>query len=554
MITSLAGAEPCAKIQGMSRALMFIRKTVFWQRMFLAAVFSLGSRAHAVNVLTQHNDLSRTGANISETILTPANVNATNFDKLFSNPVDGQVYAQPLYVENLNIAGGVHDVVFVCTESNSVFAFDANTPGITYWHTNLGTPFPAPCGDLSPIIGITGTPVIDPASGTMYLDSKLASGPAHKLHALDITTGAEKFGGPVTIAAGTSFSASLEHQRAGVLLLNGVIYLAYASHCDQGAYHGFVLSYNATNLTQLHMFNTTPTGSEGGVWSGGMAPAADAGGNIYIMVGNGTFDGVKNYGECMIKLSTNLTVEDYAVPSNWATLNTNDTDVGSGGPVLLPPHYVAGMGKDGNMYLADVNNMGHVGAFAQQFTAQSSGDTVGPSPVYWQGPVRQYVFALHSNGQTRSYWFMGTNHFSTSALGTASFTFTDRAGGESLSANGTTNGVLWEIGSVSNLRAYDAFNFPKLLWTGSIGTYVKMTCPTIANGRVYVGTSSSLTVWGLTNFIYTQEGITNPVLTWAAGKLEQSASATGPWTTNSSASPYTVLPTNDQQYYRLLLP
>ncbi len=528
---------------------MIFRKT----GLFLAGAFFLCLQTHAANVLTQHNDLSRTGANIQETILTPANVNTTNFGKLFSNPVDGQVYAQPLFVQNLNIAGGTHDVVFVCTESNSVYAFDADTPGVTYWHTNLGTPFPAPCGDLTPIIGITGTPVMDLASGTMWLDSKLASGPAHKLHALNIITGAEKFGGPVTISA-TNFSASLEHQRTGLLLANGMVYLAYASHCDQGAYHGFVLGYNATNLTQQHVFNTTPTGSEGGVWSGGMAPACDAGGNIYIMVGNGTFDGINNYGECFIKLSPTLTVEDYAVPSNWSTLNNNDTDLGSGGPVLLPPHFVAGMGKDGNMYLADVNNMGHVGAFAQQFMAQSSGDTIGPSPVYWQGPVRQYVFALHSNGQTKSLLYLGTNHFSTTALGTASFTFSDRAGGESLSANGTNHGVLWEIGSDSNLRAYDAVNFPKLLWTGSIGTYVKMTCPTIANGRVYVGTSSSLGVWGLTNFIYTQEGVANPVLTWAAGTLEQSASANGPWTNNAASSPYIVLPTNDQQYYRLLLP
>lgn len=523
-----------------------------YQGVVLFGAFLLCLQAQAVNVLTQHNDLSRTGANIQETILTPANVNTTNFGKLFSNPVDGQVYAQPLYMQNLSIAGGVHDVVFVCTESNSVYAFDADTGGKTYWHTNLGTPFPAPCGDLTPIIGITGTPVINPASGTMYLDTKLASGPAHKLHALDITTGAEKFGGPVTIAA-TSFSASIEHQRAGVLLANGLVYLAYASHCDQGAYHGFVLGYNATNLTQQCAFNTTPTGSEGGIWSGGMAPAADAGGNIYVMVGNGTFDGVKNYGECMIKLSPTLTVEDYAVPSNWGTLNTNDTDVGSGGPMLLPTHYVAGMGKDGNMYLADVNNMGHVGSFAQQFAAQSSGDTVGPSPVYWQAPTRKVVFALHSNSKTKAFFYSGTN-FSTTQLGTASFMFSDRAGGESLSANGATNGVLWEIGSDSNLRAYDAALFPRSLWTGSIGTYVKMTCPTIANGRVYVGTSSSLGVWGLTNFIYTQDGLTNPVLTWAAGTLEQSANATGPWTTNSAASPYVVLPTNDQQYYRLLLP
>ncbi|HXD01438.1 MAG TPA: pyrrolo-quinoline quinone [Verrucomicrobiae bacterium] len=517
----------------------------------LLATFWLQA-AQAANVLTQHNDISRTGANTSETILTPANVNAANFGKLFANAVDGQMYAQPLYVQNLGISGGIHNVVFACTESNSVYAFDADTAGVTYWHTNLGTPFPAPCGDLMPNIGITSTPVIDLKSGTMYLDTKLAAGPAHKLHALDITNGHEKFGGPMTIAAGSQFSASLEHQRAGLLLLNGVVYLAFASHCDGGAYHGFLLGYNATNLTQTATFNTTPGGSQGGIWSGGAAPAADANGSIYIMVGNGTFDGINNYGESMIKLSGSLVVQDYATPADWSSLNSGDTDFGSGGPVLLPTHYAVGMGKDGNLYLADTTGMGHVGAFAQQFPAQSGGDTIGPSPVYWQGPTQQLVFALHSNSKTKAFAFSGTN-FNTTPSGTAAFSFSDRVGGISLSANGATNGVLWEIGDDSILRAYDAANFPTSIWAGSIGTYVKMTCPTIANGKVYVGTSANLGVWGLTNFIYTQIGAPNPVFNWAAGTLLESTNVTGPWVTNSAASPYMVTPTNTQKFYRLLL-
>ena len=509
-------------------------------------------QAQAANVLTQHNDMSRTGANTSEIILTPANVNSTNFGKLFANAVDGQMYAQPLYVQNMSISGGIHNVVFACTESNSVYAFDADTAGVTYWHTNFGTPFTNGCGDLTPTIGITSTPVIDLKSGTIYLDTKLLAGPAHKLHALDITTGQEKFGGPVTIAGGTQFSASLEHQRAGLLLLNGVVYLAFASHCDGGAYHGFLLGYNATNLTQTAAFNTTPGGSQGGIWSGGAAPAADTNGSIYVMVGNGTFDGVNNYGESMIKLNGSLVVQDYATPADWSSLNSGDTDFGSGGPVLLPTHYAAGMGKDGNLYLADTTNMGHVGAFAQQFPAQSGGDTIGPSPVYWQGPTQQLVFALHSNSKTKAFAFSGTN-FNTTPAGTAAFSFSDRVGGISLSANGTTNGVLWEIGSDSNMRAYDAANFPKSLWAGTIGTYVKMTCPTIANGKVYVGTSANLGVWGLTNFIYTQIGAPNPVFNWAAGTLLESTNATGPWVTNPTVSPYMVQPTNTQKFYRLLL-
>jgi hypothetical protein len=516
----------------------------------LLATALLLPRAQAANVLTQHNDLSRTGANTSETILTPANVNANTFGMLFTDAVDGEVYAQPLYVENLNLSGGTHNVVFVCTENNSVYAFDADTPGVTYWQTNLDSPFIPSCTDLMPTVGITGTPVIDLNSGTLYLDTKLASGPAQELHALDITTGNEKFGGPVTAGA-NSFSAGLEHQRPGLLLLNGVVYVAFGSHCDDGAYHGYLLGYNATNLSQAYAFNTTPTGSQGAVWSGGMAPAADTNGNIYIMTGNGTFDGITNYGESMIKLNSSLAMRDYATPGDYTTLNNKDEDFGSGGPVLLPTHYAVGIGKDGNLCLADINNMGHVGNFAQEFPAQTSGDTVGKSPVYWQGPSLQYIFVEHSNSRTKSFEFTGTNIITT-PLGTASFTQNDRCGGLSLSANGTTNGILWEISSDSNLRAYDAVKFPALLWSGSVGTYVKMTCPTVANGKVYVGTSNNLSVWGLTDFLYMQ-AMPNPVLNWTTGTLLEAANLSGPWVTNSAVSPYTVAPTNTQMFYRLLL-
>ncbi len=517
----------------------------------LLAAFLWFAQARAASVLTQHNDLSRSGANLSEVLLTPGNVNSNNFGSLFTNSVDGQVYAQPLYVENLSISGAKYDVVFVCTENNSVYAFDADAPGKTYWHTNLGTPFTPSCGDLTPTVGITGTPVIDLKSGTMYLDTKLAAGPAHKLHALDITNGHEKFGGPVTIAA-SLFSASLEHQREGLLLLNGVVYLGFSSHCDQGAYHGFLIGYNATNLTQTAVFDTTPTGSRGGIWSGGMAPAADAEGNIYIAVGNGTFDGTANFSESIVKLSANLTVEDYATPTNYDYLSQKDYDLGSGGPLLLPTHYVVVLGKDGNMYLADVNQMGQVGNFVQVLGADQFGDTIGPSPVFWQAADQSYIFAMHSKAPTKSFIFTGTN-FSTNAVGTSSYVVGNRVGGLSLSANGTTNGVLWEIGDDSNLRAYDAANFPNLLWTGSIGTYVKMTCPTIANGKVYVGTANSLVVAGLTNHLYTQTVASHPGLNWSIGTLLQSSNLAGPWWTNGATSPYYLTPTNWQMFYRLLL-
>lgn len=510
------------------------------------------TRAMAVDVLTQHNDLSRTGANTAEAILTPANV-AASFGKLFTDNVDAQVYAQPLFVQDLNIAGGVHNVVIVCTESNSVYAFDADIPGTIYWHTNLGTPFsPATCGDLSPVVGVTSTPVIDLSTGTIYVETKLASG-NHELHALSITNGGEKFNGPVTLVA-TGFTGSIEHQRSGLLLLNGVVYLGFASHCDDGAYHGFLLGYNATNLSLLYTFNTTPTGTQGGIWSCGMAPAVDTNGNIYVLTGNGTFDGTQNFGMSMIKLSPSLAVEDYATPTNWSTLNSADQDFGSGGVVLVPPHYAVGIGKSTSLYMADINNMGHVGNWAQILTAESStGDVVGKSPVYWQGPAKQYIFLMHANNPTKSFQYTSGN-ISTTPLGTGAFSESDRSGGLSLSANGTTNGILWEMGSDSNLRAYDAVNFPKVLWTGSVGNYVKMQCPTIANGKVYVGTASNLGVWGLTNLLYMQTGAEEPVLSWAAGTLLQATNLAGPWTPISSGTTYTIEPTNNQTFYRLVVP
>lgn len=536
------------------------------RKLFVSTLALLSLPAFAANVLTQHNDLSRTGANTCEVILTPASVSA-GLGKLFTNGVDGQVYAQPLYVQNLNIAGGTHNVVFVCTESNSVYAFDADTAGITYWHDKLGTPFSSSvlgCGDLTPYVGITGTPVIDLDSGTIYLDTKLAVGTTqatNKLHALDITTGSEKFGGPVTISP-TGFNSVYQHQRPGLLLLNGIVYLGFGSHCDYqpsgGTYHGYELGYNATNLTEVCEFNTTPTGSQGAIWSGGMAPAADTNGYIYVMTGNGTFDGVNNFGESMIKLNTNLVAQGYVTPTNYSTLNNDDLDFGSGGAVLLPTHYLVGMGKDGNMCLADINNMGSVGTtngvgkFAQVFSAQNEGDTLGKSPVYWQGPTNQYLFFMHANSPTKSFEFTGSN-IVTTALGTNSVTESDRSGGLSLSANGTTNGILWEIDNDSNLRAYDAFHFPTLLWSGSIGTYVKMNCPTIANGKVYVGTANSMVVYGLTNYLYLQTGPQNPVLNWGSGTLLQATNLTGPWLTNPTTSPDTIVPTNDEMFYRLLL-
>jgi len=521
---------------------MKIGRRVFSRLGFRAAVLltvsSLGAFAQ-VNVLTQHNDNARTGSNLNETTLTLANVNVNDFGKLFTNSVDGQVYAQPLYVQGLNIAGGTHNVVFIATENNSVYAFDADSAGVTYWHKNFGAPFSSSCSDLSPVVGITGTPVIDLSGGTLYVDTKLASGPSHELHALSVFDGSEKFGGPVTVAA-SGFNASLQHQRPGLLLLNGVVYAAYGSHCDGGAYHGFLLGFSASNLSQVHTLNTTPSGSQGAIWQSGTGPAADGNGNIYVITGNGSFDGSSDFGESYLKLSSSLSVLDFFTPSNWSSLNSGDTDLGAGGAVLVPPHFIVGLGKDGNLHLVDQNSMGHLGGGLQSFSAASGGDTTGMSPVYWQGPAKQYIFVAHSNSPTKSFEFTGTG-INTTPLGTNSVTQNDRAGGLSLSANGASNGILWTINTDSKVRAYDAVNFPMLLWDSgqnsardAMGTYVKFVAPTIANGKVYVATQNSLVVYGLLSSGGPPAAPTN--LTATAGNAQVSLS----WTASSGASSYHV--------------
>jgi len=347
------------------------------------------------NVLTQHNDVSRSGANLNETILTPSSVNVSNFGKLFTNSVDGAVYAQPLYVSNVIIGdGNPHNVVYVATENNSVYAFDADSAGVTYWQKNFGAPWnPGSCGDLVPVVGITGTPVIDLSTNTLYVDTKLGSGlnnttGTHQLHALSIIDGSEKFGGPVTISA-TKFNGTLNAQRPGLLLSNGVVYLGYGSHCDSGSYHGFLLGYDAHTLSQVYPLNITPTGSLGAIWQSGTGPSTDGDGNIIVLTGNGTYDGVSNFGESFLKLSSSLIFEDSETPVNFDDLNLHDQDLGSSGAMLLPPHFVMGMGKDGVLRLVDRNNMGGVGGAVQQFQAANKGDTMGMSPVFLEGTEQE---------------------------------------------------------------------------------------------------------------------------------------------------------------------
>lgn len=360
---------------------------------FLFAVSALATGQ--VSVTTFHNDNSRTGQNTQETSLTPANVNSTQFGKLFSTTVDGYVYAQPLYVPNVqNINGGEHNVLYIVTEHDSLYAIDADS-GTTLWQKVFINPgagvttvsnSDVSCGDLVPEIGITSTPVIDPTTNTLYLVAKTKENGVYfqRLHAIDTVTNAERFGGPIVIAAtvnGTgsgssggkvSFDPLREHNRPGLLLENGHVVIAWASHCDNVPYHGWVMSYSASTLAQEAVLNTSPNGGLSGIWMSGDGVEADSSGNLFFATGNGTYDGSTNgnYGDSIVKVSgptsDSLSVADWFTPSNQSSLSGGDTDLGSGGVLLLPDlpagsahtHLLVQMGKEGKIYLIDRDNMG----------------------------------------------------------------------------------------------------------------------------------------------------------------------------------------------------
>src|SRR5579872_4342997 len=390
-----------------------------------AVIFSLPLFAQ-VNVLTYQYDNTRAGQNLNEVLLTKSNVNANQFGKLFSYPVDGQIYGQPLYLGGVNVAGkGFHNVVFVATEHDSVYAFDADsspTNAASLWEVHFTngttvTTVPASdvnCGQIDPEIGITGTPVIDSASGTIYVVAMtkiigITTSYAQQLHALDVTSGAERPGSPVTVQASfpgkgeggstVVFQPKNYKQRPGLLLLNGVVYTSWSSHCDIGTYHGWLIGYDENTLQQVVMYNNTPNANQGSFWAGGAAPAADANGNIYVVAGNGAFDaesGGTDLGESFIKLSSanGLRVEDYFTPFNFSPLDSQDLDVGSAGVALLGdeagsashPHLMAGSGKEGRIYLLDGDNLGHWQAGSDSQIVGSVAGAVGGlfgNPAYF---------------------------------------------------------------------------------------------------------------------------------------------------------------------------
>jgi hypothetical protein len=369
--------------------------------------------------------------------------------------------------------------------------------------------------DIKPDIGIVGTPVIDPNTNTIYLVSKSKNGGTfhQRLHALNLSDGSERFGGPQEIAFtwnGITFDPLRQNQRAGLALVNGVVYVAYASHGDNPVYYGWVVGYNASNLSQVSVFNDDPSSGFGGIWMSGGAPAADSSGNLYVITGNGDFDGNTQFGDSFLRLSTGggINVTSFFSPNNQASLSSGDLDLGAGGAAILvdqstaPNHLVIGGGKEGAMYLLNRDNLGgnssNDGGAVQIF---SVGNRIFATPAFWQntlyiGPISDHV---------KSYTLNGAGRFNTSPASQSPGSFRFPGATPSISAQGSSNGIVWAIenGGTAILHAYDATNLGSELWNSAnndadrAGGGVKFTVPTVANGKVYVGTASEISVYGL---------------------------------------------------------
>jgi hypothetical protein len=434
-------------------------------------------------VTTYHNDVMRTGENRNEKVLSPSNVNPSSFGELFTVPVDGNMYAQPLYVPHLTIPGkGVHDVVFAATENNSVYAIDAENPkGEVLWQKNLGPPVPyeaqppGNCTGIVPTIGITSTPVIDIPTNTIYVLARTLEPPStfkFSLHAMDLATGVEREGSPVIITAtfpgnGTgskkgklTFDPSLQLQRAALLLGSGQVYAAFASNCDYGDFHGWFFAYDAKTLVQNSVFVTTPNGESGGIWQAGAGPALDTNGKLYVSVGDGSFDGspnAQNYGDAFLKLSlsnSGLSVSDYFAPYNQEKLDRVNLDLGSGGVVALPdqtgmhPHLMVGAGKEGTIYLVDRDDMGHKGDSNDAQIVKSLTAAMNPVfsiPAVWQDSERMWIYYNSVNAAVRAY-SLEHGVLSATPVSQSVERFGSPGATPSVSSDGGKNAIVWVLG------------------------------------------------------------------------------------------------------------
>ena len=535
--------------------------------LWLFSSLALSVRAD-VAVLAQHNDLSRTGANLQETTLSVTNVSTNAFGLVFTRAVDDQIYAQPLVMTNVDVPGqGIHNVVYVATVNDSVYAFDADdlTASTPYWKVSFtnasavavrNTDMTGACGgnyiDFSGNMGIVSTPAIDPVAGTIYVlarTKEFGTNFVQRLHALDLRTGAERPNSPAVITAsvpGTgagsvggmvTFDPQKQNQRSGLTLVNGVVYAAWASHCDWGPYHGWVMGFDATTLQRVVVYNATPTGINGGIWMAGQGPSVDPNGNLFLSVGNGTVGSgadprnATNRGESFLKLTragTNLNVASWFTPNNYAALEAGDIDLGSAGLLLIPGTTLAfSGGKQGVMYLVNRDNMGGLSYSAadtnviQTFQAAAGSHQLLGAPIWWDGPGASFAYLwVSASDYLRQYkfdWATGKFQLPNFAQGQAAAPGGTPGGILSLSANGTNagTGIVWAshqlAGSANQavrpgiLRAYNAQNVTNELWNSqqltnrdAVGNFAKFVPPTVANGKVYLATfSNRLNVYGL---------------------------------------------------------
>jgi len=519
--------------------------TICGVALFFAAT-SIASLAFPIDVVTYHNDNSRTGQNLQETVLNRSNVKSSTFGKLFTFRVDGIIDAEPLYLSTVSIPGrGTHNVVYVVTENDSVYAVDADD-GTELWHVSVLRDGERPsddhgCGFISPQIGITSTPVIDRRSGpngTIYVVamSKNSSRYFQRIHALDITTGEEEFGGPNTIQAKYRGHGDNSHhgyvifdpgqyaERQGLLLLNHVIYTGWTSHCDFRPYTGWLIGYDESTLKQSGVLNLTPNGNEGAIWQSGAGMAA-AGDNIFFLDANGTFDTSLDskgfpkhgdYGNAVIKVSTRnkLEVADYFNMYNTVSESNADEDLGSGGALVLPPledsngkmrFLVIAAGKDQNIYIVDRTNMGKFNPHRNNIYQEIDGALVGgmwAMPAYFNGNVY-----FGPEGNQLLHFRFSKAKLSTAPVSVSAESFTYPGSVPSVSANGEAEGIVWAIEHTnpSVLHAYNAGNLAHELYNSNqaangrdyFGDGSHFGTPMIVNGKVYVGTTNSVVVFGL---------------------------------------------------------
>ena len=480
-----------------------------------------------LGLYTQHNDNARTGANLAEATLTPANVNPRQFGLLFHQVVDDQVFAQPLYVPNFEIGGGRHNIVVVASAANTVYAFDADQEAAPYWKVNLGPPASVEqhhfwCLDILGNMGIIGTPVIDPATQTLYVVALTHEngGFVQRLHALDLHTGADRDHSPVVITA-KDFDPILENQRPALVLAQGHLFVGYSSHCDVGIYHGFLFRFDPQTLQQTALLNLSPDGEGGSIWQSGQAPAVDEDGMMYFATSNGTWDGQRNFANSFMKVDQALRVRDWFTPTNYEELDKRDHDINCSGAMLLPgAHEAICVSKEGYAYLVATAQLGHLGDnHAAQVLRVSKGEVNGGA-VYWKNAAGQERVYLWGQDDALHAFAFAQGHLSAKPIAVGGQTSAYPGGILALSAQGGTNGVLWANAALAEhgnshingpgvLRAYDANDVTHELWNSNLdsahdapGRISKNAPPTVVNGKVYLASFGTLPVGTGALYVY----------------------------------------------------